>query len=426
MRGTNPILFALALLHAALALCFASAAPWRTPGISNGLRLADIGAPDEVAHANYVDHLLAGRGLPVLHPATAATSATYEDHQPPLFYLLDAALGRLMGVTRVEPPSAQLPLRAVNAGIGALTVFATFLFARAATGRPRVALAASAVVALLPMNLALSGAVSNDPLLIALTTAALAIGTLGLRAESLLCAAGLGLVVGLAILTKFTGLLLLPVIPCFVRRERLALAWGVAIVVAGPWLLRNELVYGHPLAANAFNATFSRDVDLALLQTPRGLAHWAYVLLAGTAESGLGEFGYMDIPLPNAVAFPLIAALAGCLLAGFGQTGVNTQVRRATRLLLGLLALGYLSYNLWQVQPQARYLFPSLAPMALMVVLGGERLFGRRVPVAVAFLLAGLLFADAVALAILPREFAIRAERARAESSKAPPLRTKS
>ena len=400
----------LAALHFALAMGFANVVPWRTPGMSNGVHLPDIGAPDEFAHANYVDQILTRGTLPVLEVGPAARADEYEDHQPPLFYALDALFGRLCGMTETRSSGTRLPLRGLNALFGAAAVVGTFLLGLWATDRPRVGLAVAAIVALLPMNVALSGAVSNDPLLIALSTFALAVGARALRSPDCGHAVGLGVLTGLAVLTKLTGLLLIATFPFFLKdRRHLAAALAATALLAAPLLVRNVVLYHHPLAATVFNATFPRTVDLAALHTPRGLLRWLYVLLAGTAMSTVGEFGYMDIPLPYGIAVPALVLLLLGLARGMRRDFALVRVRRAFAFFVVLLVASYVAYNLWQVQPQARYLFPALAVPSLVGVVGLAE--GRLRPL-VGLLLAFLLAGDLYALATLPAQFAERAARA--------------
>ena len=411
-RTTSSILLGLMLLHLALALVFAWEAPWRTPGVSNGHPLPDISAPDEIAHANYVGEILRTGHLPILDPKTAGAELTYENHQPPLFYLLDAGMARLAGVTSVASPSAALPLRSLNALTGASTVAGTFCLALWTCGRKRIALVAAAVVALLPMNLAISGALSNDPLLIALCTWTLALAVR--HSDNAWHAVLVGALAGFAVLTKFTALLLVPVLPFLLKDRRgIAITAVVGSILVLPWLLRNQQVYGHPLAAPAFNAAFHRDVDLAALRTPYGFAHWAYVLLAGTALSFVGEFGYMDIHLPNVICLLLVALLLVLMAAGIRFACLERRTRLGFWIFLALLVASYVSYNLWQVQPQARYLFPALGPLALAVALGLSRL-GERAPLASGIVLAGLALASGIAIVTLPHEYAVRAARVHA------------
>lgn len=151
-------------------------------------------APDEPAHLNVLRQLHEAappRCCPVIEPgdwdqallnrltgerfagATAESLATlqYEDHQPPLYYLLatlvyDWSAGSLTA------------LRLFSALLGAIVVCCAHALARAALpGRPWPALTAAAFVAFLPQHLAMMGAVNNDSLneaLIGLTLVALA------------------------------------------------------------------------------------------------------------------------------------------------------------------------------------------------------------------------------------------------------------
>ncbi|MBI5706730.1 MAG: phospholipid carrier-dependent glycosyltransferase [Armatimonadetes bacterium] len=421
------VALALAMLHAVLALIYAAITPYCTPGVTNGQRLPDIGAPDEYAHAAFVRHLSQGRGLPVLRPGYQADVPNYESHQPPLFYALDAVWGRMLGVSDPMDPSSGLKMRSLNALFGALTVFGVFWLALWTLGSNSTALLAAALVALLPMLCALDGALSNDPLSICLATWILALTArwrVQLTTPRLL---GLGALLGLALLTKSSGLLLFPVVflallsvkPAASESskwpKRLAIA-GVApalgSLVALPWLLRNQTLYGDLLGLKAFHATFERQVDpQAVFSGLRPFGHWVYVLSAGTLQSSVGEFGYMDIHLPYEVYVPLFLLLVVGLVAG-----VFSSLRHLDRptwlvwlLYSALLLAGYVSYNLWQVQPQARYLFPAIGILAIWIVLGLQRVH-KRLPMV---LIAGLAIANVFALGILPTAFAARVEAAR-------------
>ena len=395
----------LAAVHLTLAMGFALVVPWRTPGTSNGIRLPDIGAPDESAHANYVDQILKGRPWPILETGVAVRPEQYEDHQPPLFYALDAAFGSACGLEETASSRAGIALRGLNVMIGASTVFAAFLLGLWATDRARVGVATAAVVALLPMNVALSGAVSNDPLLIALSMFTLALGVRSVRDPSLATALGIGALTGFAILTKFTGLLLIATFPFVLRgRRNMAAAFATTALIALPLFVRNQTVYHHPLATPAFNATFPPTVDLAALRTPRGFVHWLYVLLAGTAVSAIGEFGYMDISLPYAIVVPALAMALFGLLRGAGES-LPSRFRAASWVFLGLVAASYLGFNVRYVQPQARYLFPAIGVIALVCVLG---LAKDRLRPLVGILLATLFVGDLYALATLPAQFVER------------------
>ena len=177
-RGGFALLLAVYLL---LALLFAALTPaWQ--------------APDEPAHYNVLRQLVeaaAPRCCPVIEPgdwdqallgrltgerfagATAASLAAlqYEDHQPPLYYLLAA-------LVHGWSAGSLLALRLFSALLGAGVVYCAWALARAALpARPWLALTAAAFVAFLPQHLAMMSAVNNDSLselLIGLTLLALA------------------------------------------------------------------------------------------------------------------------------------------------------------------------------------------------------------------------------------------------------------
>src|SRR5438105_9824815 len=100
MKGRGALAWAilLALSHAVIAIVFAGVTPYRTPGrlfINRGITIPDIGAPDERQHANYIQHLLDGKGIPTFQPAARDAGDHYEDHQPPLYYVLAAGFANL-------------------------------------------------------------------------------------------------------------------------------------------------------------------------------------------------------------------------------------------------------------------------------------------------------------------------------------------
>jgi hypothetical protein len=186
-------------------------------------------------------------------------------------------------------------------------------------------------------------------------------------------------------------------------------AVGVVALLTVPLFVRNQMVYGHPLALNAFYAYFPRQVQPASLLSPYAFAHWLYVLGSGTLLSFVGEFGYMDIQFPMWLYGLILVPMAVCLVASI-QRRNKSVMRWVLIAFVGLLIASYVSYNLWQVQPQARYLFPAIAPMAFWMACGLKRLTGKRLVVAGCAMLTLLLAADLTAVAMLPGAFAQRVQ----------------
>ncbi len=356
-------------------------------------------APDEPAHYNYIRFLAEHRALPVIGtgdydqaylerivrerfpPDLSIAPLTYEDHQPPLYYLLATPV-YLLGGGRL------IPLRLLSVALGLLWLTVVHRLARVlCPDRPFVALTATALAALIPQHIAMTAAVNNDALADLVLATALLLA-LSPRPWTL------GAVLGLAVLTKTTAYVALPVallalwwpqdgksLPPRHAAAQTGRALLAALFVAGPWLIRNISLYGwaDPLGLARHNA-----VVVGQPRTAEWLAQYGSLGLAAqffrtTFQSFWGQFGWMSVPLHPPVYLAL-AGLSGLLLAGFLVWVLDrrrpplTPFQRRGAALLALSALltvlSYLWYNATFVQHQGRYLFPALVPMALAGALG--------------------------------------------------------
>jgi 4-amino-4-deoxy-L-arabinose transferase-like glycosyltransferase len=424
-------LMLLLLLYAILALRLAAVTPYRQAGVllhqrSQGASLAvpDVGAPDERQHANYIAHLREGKGFPVLVPGSPDLGETYQSHQPPLYYLLAAGWSRLVGADPTDP-EAGFRLRLLNILVGAGTVVGVFMACLWGLGPGRgeaVGLAASAVAALMPMVLALNAAVGNDPLLYLLCTwtVAICLGAVrtGWTAKGPVLA---GVLAGLAMLTKTSALALLPTIALALwlspapergagmhpKVRALLLAFVPFLVLAAPWWMRNNALYGDPLAMRAFNAAFVGSPQAAAFVAAFGpWGYWVEMVGWWTLRSFFGAFGYMDIFLPvpvYAVATGIALVLAGAWIWQWARGPKEERAfHRVVLAFLVVVGLLFVQFNMTYFQGQARYLYPAIASIAIVFGVGAVRLVGRWAWA----VLAGLLLAlDLYVAAILPGEF---------------------
>lgn len=425
----------LLLLHVGLALTYASLTPFRAEGILFTQRQAglqkDIGAPDERQHVNYIARLTRGEGIPVFDPKDPNLYETYQSHQPPLYYLLAAGWTKALGASDPTAPENKMRVRSLNALIGGLGVAGVFFFALWSTGRQETAAVAGSVAALLPMNLALSGAVSNDPLLIAVCAWALALIARGV-ALGWTWRLGLaaGIVVGLGVLTKTTAVALWPVLVLSFLSRRdgqvgiagvpLVSAMAAALLLAVPWWLRNQSLYGDPFALNAFNQAFVGSPQASVFIEALGpVGYWTGINEIGlgvgwwTVRSLLGVFGYVDIFLPAPIYIAwvvlLVAVVVLRLAADRFEPPTGSTTARALGALFGfVIVLLFVRFNMTYFQAQARYLLPALAPMALGMAWAftAGPLRGRWPATAVLPVL--LLAVNVFALTTLPGEFAKR------------------
>ena len=417
-------------------------------------------APDEVWHYLYVKHFADGKGLPVYHEGTTFPMRQ-EASQPPLFYALNgwatawidtrdaeqlvrynphAALGTAApwGNRNMIAHTAQerFPYRGAVLAVhivrffcilmGAGTVLCTFAIARRLfPSLPWLALVAAALNAFNPQFLFIHASVNNDvpvTLLSALTLWLLV--RIAYDRASVARLLTLGIVLGLAALTKLSGLLLLPLTALVL----FALAWrsrswrslvrrGLwaflpVAATAGWWYLRNWALYRDP---------FGLKLMFAVLPARAQRPTFGELLgqFDGVFKSFWGVFGWFNVPMEDGVytAFALMTFLSAIGLAGFLYTrlasrrwqhaesrpaqnagwsadrsgaghllgeGVPVSSQRDEVLAVGLLLLWITAYILGSVgyiqvmSSQGRLLFPAMPAVAILLPLGLAQLSPAR------------------------------------------------
>ena len=204
---------------------------------------------DESEHFAVAWHLAQGNGLPVQQPGQE-TPWMQEGSQPPLYYWLAALPLRLSGLLDANDFEAQLVpnatpqyapfapnnknrflitpnkrpfnytrttlavivLRLLNIIPGCIVVWFAYAVAYALSKNKTTSLLAMALTAFNPMFLTVTTAMSNDVLVIAFATVALALLLRNVQEGwSVRKAAVLGLLLGCASLSKLSGTVLLPV-----------------------------------------------------------------------------------------------------------------------------------------------------------------------------------------------------------------------
>jgi hypothetical protein len=382
--------------------------------------------PDETAHVRYIEFLAAEHRLPVFDPANPG--ANYEFHQPPLYYAVALPVYLLAG----SDQSAQQPIRFLTLLLSLALIYLTFALGRAlAPDRPWAAVAAAGVVAFLPMQLGIATTIGNDALSEVLSAAVLLLLVVHVRAAArhregeVAQAPGpgamvaIGVFIGLGMLTKSIALLLLPVAwlaallaargPGGLSWRRLArdagAATAVALVICGWWLVRNQMLYGDPLAQKAFLQAFTGlrptpESFMAKYQVPSVASYVGQVMIV-TAAGFTGLFGPVH---GNQFAFfpgwvyLLTGLIAAAGAVGFARHWERSQLTRWQKQAWGLcgafavlLLASFIRFNCSFFQAQARYLFPVLPAGAAAFCLGLQAVFPERVRPHVLAAAVGLL-----------------------------------
>ncbi len=415
----NRPLVLLLIVFVALALCYSFIIPL-------------FEGPDEDDHFRFAKFLADQRALPVQLFEAGGGAAGHQGWQPPLYYALAAALitpidtsdyaqhlWRNYGATFLGDPaccgrniyyhtdSENFPFtrttlavhlaRLLSIVFGAITVWATYHLTTAVLGNSLLAshhwlaLAAAAFVAFNPSFLFASALVSNDAALAAFSSLTVLVWIKLLNAELALtgrAAAGLGALIGLALLTKTTALGLVPlsmlVLSVMAWRKRdarlaftaNAIMLAMILALAGWWFARNLVLYGDPLALKLVSASalFPRSGPL----TPAEFFQISLPWLWQTFWGG---------PTPGDFAPLLLVGLAGLfLIALIGIVLFTIRNSQATiRFSFFILAawLGFILAAQFQFiqttvgADQGRYLFPTLGALSLFFVAGWAEITRR-------------------------------------------------
>lgn len=386
--------------------------------------------PDEDDHFRFAKTLADQRALPVQLFQEGGGAAGHQGWQPPLYYGLAALVIAPIDTGDFEKrlqrnPAAALTgdlaccgrnnyfhldaenfpykrttlavhlARGVTILFGLLAVFAIYTLVLTLFPAQRyLALAVTAVATLNPSFLYSSALVSNDVPLAALCAVALLVmAKIVMRqwAANWKAFAVLGVVVSLALLTKTTALGLLPLVFLMMvflaYRARsipnfflFAFSFGIPLLLlTGWWFVRNQMLYGDPLAYKliAASALPPRDAPLTFAELTQINLPWLWQTFWGGPTPG-------DFP-----QLLLVLLLGAFLLAGIGVVYYVRGERRilgADRLvMLGLLLLWLVFIFVAQIQfirtasgtDQGRYLFPAISTIALIYVLGWSEIVWR-------------------------------------------------
>jgi 4-amino-4-deoxy-L-arabinose transferase-like glycosyltransferase len=402
-------------------------------------------ASDEGGHFAFVLHVKEHHRLPDARRLSDAILGHQEMLQPPLYYVLgalvaapvdtrdayrffvprpNAPIGRadiagpknmwLQGGNRSFPYRrtrlAIALVRALSMLMGIATVILTYQIGRAiAPGDRWIARLAAALVAFNPMFVFIASSINNDNLATMLVCwcVLLLVQNAGGPVDRA-AALRLGVLTGAAALTKVSALILAPILTVglLARRQPQVRAWLVAGVVAAAlwvwWPIRNQALYGDWFGLTALAA-------LAHATRP-DVRPWALLEeWSGFVKSYWGVFGGFNVVFPEPFyrVFYLFSAL--------GVGGAAVVLLRPGAHAAGVRLLGFVSLvNLVAVAhwtsgvtgSQGRYMFPSIAAMAVLFALGAS-LTGRRARTWIAAAAVGFLIFTAFygALVLIPSEY---------------------
>jgi len=223
----------------------------------NNIRLLPFHAGfDATEHLKYIEYIQKNWSVPL-------PTQGWEMYQPPLYYFIAAVILSLCKLS-INDPASVLVLRALGAFFGIAQFALVFLTLRFLCST-RTALVGLLLATFLPMHLYLAHYVTNEVLTATLATLTVYLCLRALKSEAPRAWQFLlvGLALGATMLTKATGLLLLPVVvvaifarfictraPVAVSMRNLGLVLAACLAVCGWHYGRIWLRFGTPLLGN--------------------------------------------------------------------------------------------------------------------------------------------------------------------------------
>jgi len=391
--------------------------------------------PDEIWHFAFIQQLASGGGLPVSEPQTNALWRQ-QGVQGPAYYMAAAALTFWIDQSdfpalyeRTNPHVAlgggpDMPNRTYflhystdgwpwqgtflalhlarffSVFLAAITLWATYQTLLLLV-QPHIALLGVSLVAFIPQFIFISGVASNDNAINA--TASLLLWRLVLLLKSSITTQKtrrayilIGLLLGLALLSKISGLSLLLLalgtlawIAYRIGSWRLfaqngLIVVGIAFLLSGWWFIRNGLLYGDLLASNIWLS------NILLRDEPATWRTLVYSEWESLDHSFWGLFGWFNVAYPTWL-YRLLQLLEVSILVGLlwwilrwwidrRRFTSSAQLEPAYRnnwpgimlLCLWLLMIIISWLGFFRIAPaaQGRYFFPAAPTLALGMAVG--------------------------------------------------------
>jgi len=385
---------------------------------------------DETPHFDYVRYVKEHQALPVQPHTLEEGVQVWMGHHPPLYYLLGSLL--IFGVDTSDFALAFRPnphfiwaenngsngwnvmlhfgqdhfpwkgsvlalhlLRLMTVGMGIVALYAMYRAAQLLfPDQPLAPLGAVALIGLNPSFIFMSSTVHHDTLQTMIFSLAAWWALRFLREPERKYDAWLGgILAGAALLTKLSGLALVPVLylALFLRAWQQRNWWGLPrqaaqltiamISIAGWWFVRNQWLYGDPLGWQMF-----LNIHRHMARTgPYTWDVFIHEFLGQIGRTFWGAFGYMHITFPEiAKYFWWLSGLAGLGLI-LGLLRSRSTVRAywpkwtVVMAIFFLLFASFVRFSMATVGAgHGRYLFPAGFSIGALFITGLNGFFNWR------------------------------------------------
>lgn len=378
----------------------------------NTARFPANGGYDAPGHLEYVHIMAAEHHVPL-------PSRGWQTYQPPAYYAAASVVYRVFGGKKIDGMKA---VQYFTTACGLMTlVFGWLLLRLLFPDRPRVQNLGFAVTAFLPVHFVTNPMVTNEVFTAMSVSAALFAAVWMAHVFrrtgrlNLALALATGLLCGLALLSKYTGLMVfaaaalwLGLVVCFrnMRNPRfwltLVIVVGSAVAVCGWFYYRNIQLYGNPFVGNWDKVTtfgyeqppgyrtlgyYLKFGDGLTVDSGRcyWLNFWDAMYLSLWSGPGDPKAGGLEIAFQGMLPWIGLLPVAACLL------GAWTVLRKLFReqwddplmiilLLVFFSLVAQIAYSMkvpFYTTVHARFLLSLIAPMAVFAGIGADEMCRR-------------------------------------------------
>ena len=353
--------------------------------------------PDEDSHFEYIKFVAENNKLPVQE----AGNLRAEFFQPPFYHVLASFFFKFISLFTDEMVNQVILLRFLSIIVSMFTLYVIYKIAKLLFKNNNLIFGILAFAAFLPSHINMNSTVTNanfgDLLSTLIIYFALRIIE-GKDKEKIILI--LGLIAGLALITRLSILPAILTIPfIFLIKyypkikpnikniiKPLIIIGIIALVISGWHLLRNFTLYGDFLGINAMKlASLPDDITVNPIFIAR-LLGWTFITFWAAFGRTNGIFlGNLESTTGITIfAISYLALLIITLAAIYGLYIFYKKFRKNKNLLtslqkksfimfiifLALLGFSFISFNLYDFQPQGRLFYPTISIISILFTFG--------------------------------------------------------
>ena len=378
-------------------------------------------SPDENAHLEFINYVTKYQELPDQYEGmTNKEKSVGQGHQHPFYYILTGFLNYALNDGSIIHINSRFnKLHEWNGGntfsvpyfyndrndvfntaadkhmfyffrilsvlFGALNIFLVYKITKLITNNELFSLLTAFLMASIPQFAFITGMINNDNLANLMSTVCLymIVKVFKHNGYSIKLAVTLGIVLGIAVLTKKTLMFLPPGVvmmlfykSVFIEKEfknslrYLAVILSITLLISIWYFVRNSIVY------NDVFGTQMEIVTMPELVNKKSLFSYYFIsrFLSGLLNSFIGSFGWMYIRIPLYIhLFYLVlgfAAVFGFIRSKIIQNRYLFNIAILMTLFVLLCLIGITFFNLTYTQHQGRYMFPVISFIVIILSLG--------------------------------------------------------